>query len=81
MLCELRKIEQRKHEVDCKTQDLEKLISSVNKKNDGRVILKINRNRKRNCDAIPVRSTKFDPNVKFKLFHKSTNLLQFYIYF
>lgn len=75
MLHDLRKIEVRKREVNLITQNLEKLMSSGNKQNGDRKILKIDKNRKRNRIPMPIRSTKADPNVYFKLFSKSINSL------
>lgn len=69
LLQELRKIEARKRDRDRKTQDLQKLISAVDKQNDSRKSLKIDKktphHRKR--IAVPVRPTRVDPNVKFEL--------------
>jgi len=69
LIQELRKIEARKRDRDRKTQDLQKLISAVDKQNDSRKNLKIDKktphHRKR--IAVPVRPTKVDPNVMLKL--------------
>jgi len=69
LLQELRKIEARKRDRDRKTQDLQKLISAVDKQNDSRKSLKIDKkstphHRKR--IAVPVRPTRVDPNVMFE---------------
>jgi len=63
----MRKIEARKRDRDRKTQDLQKLISAVDKQNDSRKSLKIDKktthHRKR--VTVPVRPTRVDPNVMF----------------
>lgn len=63
----MRKIEARKRDRDRKTQDLQKLISAVDKQNDSRKSLKIDKktthHRKR--VTVPVRPTRVDPNVIF----------------
>lgn len=68
LIQELRKIEARKRDRDRKTQDLQKLISAVDKQNDNRKSLKIDKktthHRKR--IAVPVRPTRVDPNVNYK---------------
>lgn len=77
---ELRKIEARKRDRDRKTQDLQKLISAVDKQNDSRKSLKIDKktphHRKR--IAVPVRPTRVDPNVKFYILNQFSVLLEFY---
>lgn len=72
---ELRKIEARKRDRDRKTQDLQKLISAVDKQNDNRKSMKIDKktphHRKR--IAVPIRPTRVDPNViciKINLYSK-----------
>jgi len=82
LLQELRKIEARKRDRDRKTQDLQKLISAVDKQNDSRKSMKVDKktphHRKR--IAVPVRPTRVDPNVKFKLLTKSSNILKLYLF-
>lgn len=66
LLQEVRKIEARKRDRDRKTQDLQKLISAVDKQNDSRKSIKSEKkttHRKR--ITVPVRPTRVDPNVKF----------------
>ncbi|KAF0764837.1 DNA methyltransferase 1-associated protein 1 [Aphis craccivora] len=64
LIQEMRKIEARKRDRDRKTQDLQKLISAVDKQNDSRKSLKIDKktthHRKR--PTVPVRPTRVDPN-------------------
>lgn len=70
LIQEMRKIEARKRDRDRKTQDLQKLISAVDKQNDSRKSLKIDKktthHRKR--PTVPVRPTRVDPNVMFNFF-------------
>lgn len=81
LIQELRKIEARKRDRDRKTQDLQKLISAVDKQNDSRKSLKIDKktthHRKR--IAVPVRPTRVDPNVKFILFKKVSNVIHVFM--
>lgn len=68
LIQELRKIEARKRDRDRKTQDLQKLISAVDKQNDSRKSLKIDKktpHHRKRIAVQTVRPTRVDPNVTF----------------